>query len=72
VTCHDPHKNAETSSASNDLKCLSCHGRGKASCPVNATEGCVECHMPRAWREQTHSYKIDHYIRIMERSGSSK
>jgi hypothetical protein len=25
VTCHDPHRNAETSAARNEAKCLSCH-----------------------------------------------
>jgi tetratricopeptide (TPR) repeat protein len=67
VTCHDPHKNAETSAAPYEAKCVSCHGPGKTICPVNATKGCIECHMPRAWREQTHSYKIDHHIRIQDR-----
>jgi tetratricopeptide (TPR) repeat protein len=69
VTCHDPHRNAEKSAAYYEDKCLSCHGSspGKAACPVNPTRGCVECHMPRAWREQTHSFKIDHHIRIPER-----
>jgi tetratricopeptide (TPR) repeat protein len=70
VTCHDPHKNAETLAGPYEAKCLSCHGSGlgKTICPVNVTKGCVECHMPRVWREQTHSYKTDHRIRVQKAS----
>ncbi len=31
VTCHDPHRNAETSVARNEAKCLSCHAPGPAA-----------------------------------------
>ncbi len=67
VTCHDPHRIAETRAQPYEAACLSCHGAatGKTACPVNPSQGCVECHMPRAWREQTHSLKIDHRIRII-------
>jgi tetratricopeptide (TPR) repeat protein len=68
VTCHDPHRNAETLAGPYEAKCLSCHGSGpgKTICPVNRTSGCVQCHMPRVWREQTHSYKTDHRIRVQK------
>jgi hypothetical protein len=68
VSCHDPHKNAEKSAASYEERCLSCHGPGKTTCPVSAAKGCVECHMPRVWREQTHSFQSDHRIRIQGRA----
>jgi hypothetical protein len=72
VTCHDPHTNADTSAGHYDTSCLSCHGGpGKTACPTSATKGCVECHMPRVWREQTHSYKIDHRIRV-QKTGSAR
>jgi tetratricopeptide (TPR) repeat protein len=41
--------------------------RKAASCPVNPTRGCIECHLPRVWVQSTHSFKADHYIRIRER-----
>ena len=80
VTCHDPHRDAETVPSRNEAKCLSCHspdpGRGqdskkaataaKTRCPVNPTQGCITCHMPKAWMESTHSFKTDHYIRVRE------
>jgi tetratricopeptide (TPR) repeat protein len=74
VTCHDPHRNAEKAAAPYEAKCLSCHGPGpdRIACPVSATKGCVECHMPRAWRQQTHSFKIDHHIRIQEGRSAGK
>ncbi len=79
VTCHDPHRNAETSIVRNETKCLACHRSGRTSapapargqpapgvCPVDASKGCVGCHMPRIWSESTHSFKTDHFIRIRE------
>jgi len=85
VTCHDPHRDAETSAASNEAKCLSCHTPGggnepagkkalataKTRCPINPTQGCIGCHMPRAWIESTHSFKTDHYIRVRDQSSPS-
>ena len=71
MTCHDPHRTAETAAAPYEAKCLNCHGPGKTACPVNPARGCVECHMPRAWREPTHSFLSDHKIRI-ERPGSAR
>jgi hypothetical protein len=100
VTCHDPHRNAETVPSRNDANCLSCHvsdaspgppgsatdldkerpsrtsrnraatSRSKTTCPVNPTEGCVSCHMPPVWTQGTHSFKVDHFIRIRDRSSS--
>jgi tetratricopeptide (TPR) repeat protein len=97
VTCHDPHRNVETSGPRNEAKCLSCHAADPAgnkvgpsgsgalrrhaaatqdtsteratriSCPVNPTQGCIDCHMPRIWVQSTHSYKADHFIRIHDR-----
>jgi hypothetical protein len=88
ITCHDPHRNRETSAAANEAKCLSCHspspsGRrpgperrtgpapgsqalpaAKTSCPVDPSRGCIGCHMPKTWREETHSFKTDHFIRV--------
>jgi tetratricopeptide (TPR) repeat protein len=71
VTCHDPHKNAQTSAAANEAKCLSCHGNNELAtriCPVDASQGCVKCHMTRVWHEPTHAYKSDHYIRVLNRT----
>jgi tetratricopeptide (TPR) repeat protein len=65
VTCHDPHGRLETATAPYEAKCLSCHGPGKTTCPVNPAKGCVECHMPRVWRQPTHSFQSDHKIRIV-------
>ncbi len=88
VTCHDPHRNAETSLVSNEAKCLACHSPGRTSapapagdrpergrsgvfCPVDASKGCLGCHMPRIWSESTHSFKTDHLIRIREAVSTS-
>jgi hypothetical protein len=64
TTCHDPHRRAETAPAPYEARCLDCHDKGKTTCPVDPARGCVGCHMPRAWREPTHSFQTDHNIRI--------
>lgn len=70
VTCHDPHRTVETASAPYEAKCLSCHGPGKTTCPVDPSRGCVECHMPRTWRQPTHSFLSDHKIRVPRRESA--
>lgn len=58
LTCHDPHRDAETSETYYERICLACHTpaasaktRGNAEkptvCPVNRTKGCIPCHMPK-------------------------
>jgi tetratricopeptide (TPR) repeat protein len=104
VTCHDPHRNVQTSTAFNEGKCLSCHTdatgpkspsrepkltgasairpdvapgksppkRSQTACPVNPAKGCLECHMPRTWQQETHSFKTDHFIRVRDQSAPDK
>lgn len=74
TTCHNPHRKLETSEKFYESRCLSCHSgrdaRGPSgtisskSCPVNASRGCTECHMPRAHDVETFSTKTDHFIRV--------
>src|SRR5262249_55484688 len=33
----------------------------KTPCPVNPTQGCIDCHLPRVWVQSTHSFKADHF-----------
>jgi hypothetical protein len=42
----------------------------KTACPINPTQGCIDCHMPRVWVQPTHSFKTDHFIRIRERDSA--
>jgi tetratricopeptide (TPR) repeat protein len=85
VTCHDPHRNAETSPSYYDQKCLTCHAQATrarssssevratastATCPVNPSRECVRCHMPRVRNDDLHTRFTDHYIRI-DRSSSA-
>ena len=77
TTCHDPHRDASTSAASYESKCLSCHrGADRAqakdravasesrACPVNAAKGCISCHMPKVKDVIPHSPFTDHFIRV--------
>jgi hypothetical protein len=68
VTCHDPHRDAETAPAFYEAKCLDCHGPLTARrCPVNPTRDCIGCHMPTVRRAAMHSTFTDHHIRIHAR-----
>jgi hypothetical protein len=42
----------------------------RTTCPINPAKGCVECHMPQAWQQSTHSFKTDHFIRVRDRDRS--
>jgi hypothetical protein len=65
VTCHDPHRDAETSPAAYESKCLDCHGaKAGPRCPVNPTRGCIGCHMPTDRVAIPHSPFTDHFIRV--------
>jgi cytochrome c-type biogenesis protein CcmH/NrfG len=44
----------------------------KTTCPVDTAKGCIECHMPSAWQQSTHSFKTDHFIRVRERPAPAK
>jgi tetratricopeptide (TPR) repeat protein len=78
MTCHDPHREADHSASFYEAKCLTCHsatpaaakapaaapaGRRKA-CPVNPTNDCLTCHMPKVPMPTLHKSLTDHYIRI--------
>jgi tetratricopeptide (TPR) repeat protein len=76
LACHSPHRNAETAPAYYEAKCLECHSPGRgttataaAACPVNATQGCVGCHMPRVQTDAPHTTFTDHRIRVIRDGG---
>ena len=81
VTCHDPHKNVETSPAHYDARCLACHGEGPrdetirveavaaVKCPVDAKKGCTGCHMPKSENVIPFTSFSDHHIRVHKAEG---
>ncbi len=78
VTCHDPHKDAETDPAAYERRCLACHSADKGpetpligatagrtvACPVNPATGCIGCHMPKVAGAAPHALFTDHQIRV--------
>jgi tetratricopeptide (TPR) repeat protein len=46
--------------------------KNRSTCPIDPAKGCIECHMPSAWQQSTHSFKTDHYIRVRDRPGPEK
>jgi hypothetical protein len=81
LTCHDPHTNASSDERWYVKACLKCHaapgkdgsaGRVQARiCPVNPTDRCTGCHMPKIAEPlfPGQPRKIaDHYIRIHRES----
>jgi tetratricopeptide (TPR) repeat protein len=77
VTCHDPHRDAETSSEFYDAKCRDCHGASRSgapqsgvgpartgrACPIDPRENCIRCHMPRVRDAIPRTAFTDHQIR---------
>jgi len=66
TACHNPHQDSATVSQSSIGVCLRCHSlsapRHAAICPVNRTQGCIDCHMPGV---QVDSFRVtDHWIRV--------
>lgn len=77
VTCHDPHRDVETSPSHYEEKCLTCHASRpghqddaafRPSCPVNPRRDCLKCHMPKVPYDWLHGHFTDHYIRIPSES----
>jgi hypothetical protein len=78
VTCHDPHRDAETSATSSEAHCLNCHASSRSAapapraasnqagppCPVNPHRDCLACHMPRVKDAVPRAVFTDHQIRI--------
>lgn len=73
ATCHDPHTGLDTNASHYEPKCLNCHaapgsgGAGtpaRASCPVNPTSGCIECHMPKVPDPSFQIRFTNHNIRV--------
>lgn len=72
VTCHNPHRDAETDPAYYEAKCLDCHAPPAANpaCPVSPAKGCVDCHMPTDPEAVPHTPFTDHHIRIHRRDAA--
>jgi hypothetical protein len=78
VTCHDPHRDAETKPEFYEARCLSCHAtttprpaalppvekKKGAACPINPKRDCLSCHMPKVKAPIPHTLFTDHFIRV--------
>lgn len=79
MTCHNPHRDAQSNPAFYESKCLKCHSSKEAQtesiadeersapakpCPVDSRKNCVKCHMPVVKTDMLHSSFTDHYIRV--------
>jgi hypothetical protein len=84
VTCHDPHRDAETSPAYYESRCLSCHAGSttpgddgpdqafRSPCPVNPTGDCLQCHMPKVPYRTLHTSFTDHFIRVRDTGNQAR
>ena len=72
TTCHDPHNDA-TAARPAVTVCLNCHAASAkphaALCPVNASGGCIGCHMPSV--EMGPLHLVDHAIRVHPEQGAA-
>jgi hypothetical protein len=74
TTCHDPHKQLETTASAYDAICRSCHvskvgekttaSHPGAGCP-KAVKNCTDCHMQKVYVPEMHANFTDHRIRIV-------
>lgn len=77
VSCHNPHTSVATDEKAYNQVCLQCHAPAslpvttrllqKRPCPVNATENCTSCHMPKRSEPVfpgSPRKVADHYIRV--------
>jgi hypothetical protein len=79
TTCHDPHRDAESSADYHVVRCLTCHASSSGStrrsapstpqafrspCPINPEADCLRCHMPKVLYRQMNVEFTDHYIRV--------
>ncbi|MFO0952056.1 MAG: hypothetical protein U0835_13100 [Isosphaeraceae bacterium] len=76
LTCHDPHRDATPRAAHYESRCKTCHAGAsttsssstslaRTTCPVNASTGCLGCHMPVVRTPMIpHSPFTDHFIRV--------
>ncbi|MGA8596564.1 MAG: tetratricopeptide repeat protein [Bryobacteraceae bacterium] len=71
TNCHDPHQDSPQVAQRSVAACLQCHSSSvkqhAAICPVNATDGCIGCHMPGIDKG---SFRMtDHWIRVHPEQG---
>jgi hypothetical protein len=76
VRCHSPHTDVNTQEPRYDAVCLTCHNTQKAQnsteksikiCPVNPSNKCVSCHMPKRYEPVfpgSPRHVADHFIRV--------
>jgi hypothetical protein len=81
ATCHDPHRDLDTTPSHYDVKCLGCHttpapkpgpsssAHPAAICPVNPTADCTSCHMPKVQDPTLRTGFTDHHIRVHKPAG---
>jgi tetratricopeptide (TPR) repeat protein len=66
TSCHNPHGDSPDKIALAQSTCLGCHSKELAKraavCPINASSGCVGCHMPSVDVGPLHL--VDHQIRV--------
>ena len=77
ISCHNSHTDADADAAKSDRVCQSCHTTGAKqpqktaplkTCPVNPTNNCSHCHMPRQ-RITSIPYVAynNHWIKVWDR-----
>ena len=64
VTCHDPHRPAESDSAFYVARCAACHNTAATKCSQQPSDSnCLPCHMPKVEVQPPLRF-TDHWIRI--------
>jgi predicted CXXCH cytochrome family protein len=71
TACHNPHEDSAVVEQTSVAVCLRCHSlsapQHAAICPINRTQGCVGCHLPKVHLD---SFQVaDHWIRAILPAG---
>jgi tetratricopeptide (TPR) repeat protein len=65
LSCHAPDRAGGGAGAGSSARSTPPAGAGRGSaCPVNTTQHCLDCHMPKVPVAELHTALTDHYIRV--------
>jgi tetratricopeptide (TPR) repeat protein len=64
LSCHSPSAAASVTHAPPEPSAPATRAPQGSTCPVNATGGCIGCHMPAFRSAALHASFTDHYIRV--------
>jgi tetratricopeptide (TPR) repeat protein len=72
LSCHSPEPTSRTESVNNSGHMATQTVDRSNACPVNPTNDCINCHMPKVSVADLHASLTDHYIRVHGRRAPAR